>query len=80
MINKKSYKISNTTKDYFGVVLILFCLLNFFFISFFDVEVLKFLSKKTGFLFSFIFGLLGFYLIRSEQSNLKFINYVNLNQ
>ena len=79
MIKKESYKISNTTKDYIGIGLISFCLLNVFFISFFDIEILKFLSKKTGFLFSFIVGLFGFYLIRSEKSHLKFINYVNLN-
>ena len=79
MLNKDKYIKTNNSKTYIGIILILFCLSNVFFNSFFDIEILKFFPTKIGFLFSFILGILGFYFIRSEQSKLKFINFVNLN-
>ena len=79
MTNKNISKNHVIIKTYIGIILILLCLLNVFFISFFSVEILKFLPKKIDFSLTFIIGLIGFHLIRNEKSDIKFINFVNIN-
>ena len=79
IIDKNTAKNDVLTKTYVGIILISLCLLNIAIASFFSVEILKFLPKKIDLSFTFIIGLIGLHLIRSEKSDIKFIHYINTN-